>query len=112
MQIQITYTTELKDVPLEVGRMLHTSIEDLREQLNSLEEIGSKLKAEVLTDTRESLLTVEKTLKAVNKFDDRLKDSMAILNGYGNVLKGRSQQVSQNVENEEKKQTDVTNTDG
>ena len=94
MRVRISYSVDLKDVPLECARMLHDSIEQMEEVR---EEIGDVVK--LLDDGKAQAWIIkdriDKCRQALAKIDNVLADNEMILEGYFTATEPEAENVSE-----------------
>ena len=85
MIVKLTYSAELDDVPSEVGKIMETTVSEMKTLVQDLDAVAENLtRAE--PDVQTGLSKVKFALKFIEKLDTRLKDCESILSGYANVL--------------------------
>ena len=94
MRVRISYSVDLKDVPLECARMLHDAVEQMKE---TREEIGDVVK--LLDDDKAQAWIIkdriDKCRQALAKIDNVLADNEMILEGYFTATEPEAENVSE-----------------
>ena len=94
MKVNISYAVELKDVPLEVGKLVTTAAYQMSMALEDIENIGTSNP----TNSIEEIIKIREKLKDL---DLRLADCLNILGGYVDIQnKAMSGSISPEVEDE------------
>ena len=94
MKVNISYAVELKDVPLEVGKLVTTAAYQMSMALEDIENIGTSNP----TSSIEEIIKIREKLKDL---DLRLADCLNILGGYVDIQnKAVSGSISPEVEDE------------
>ena len=94
MRVRISYTVDLKDVPLECARMLHDSLEHVEEVREEISSLVSQLD----DDKAQAWLVKDKIKRCrenLAKLDAILADNDLILEGYFSTKEPEAEDVSE-----------------
>jgi len=94
MRVRISYTVDLKDVPLECARMLHDSLEHIEEVREEISSLVSQLD----DDKAQAWLVKDKIKRCrenLAKLDAILADNDLILEGYFSAKEPEVEDVSE-----------------
>ena len=94
MRVRISYSVDLKDVPLECARMLHDSME----KIESIRDEMSDLIRQLDDDKAQLWLVkdkIERCRKELTKLDAVLADNDLILEGYFKTKESEVEDVSE-----------------
>ena len=92
MIVKITYSTDVKDVPQEVCKLLSSLKKETLDLSNSIVDVSKEVKSSN-EDVRSSIIKLEATISDFERVLSRLKDSHAILHGYRNLIEKEEQQA-------------------
>ena len=104
----MTYSTELDDVPSEVGKIVDSTVTEMEIVSGDLESVANDL-AKKDADVKSALSKIEFTMRFIEKLDTRLKDCQSILSGYVAVLEQQNQKEEPvtKVETPQEKESDT-----
>ena len=94
MRVRISYTVDLKDVPLECARMLHDSLEHIEEVREEISSLVSQLD----DDKAQAWLVKDKIKRCrenLAKLDAILAGNDLILEGYFSTKEPEAEDVSE-----------------
>jgi len=94
MIVKITYSTDVKDVPQEVVKLLNSLKKEAADLASSIGGVSKEVK-ESGNDVRGPILKTEAVMEECDKLLSRLKDCHAILHGYKNLLEQEKNQSAQ-----------------
>ena len=94
MRLRISYSVDLKDVPIECGRMLHDSmeyVEEVREEISELVKQLDDNKAQAWLAKDK----IKRCREKLAKLDSILADNDMILEGYFSAKESEAEDVSE-----------------
>lgn len=94
MIVKITYSTDVKDVPQEVCKLLSSLKKETSDLTTSISEVSKEVKSSN-EDVRSSIIKLEATISDFERVLSRLRDSHAILHGYRNLVEKEKQKPTE-----------------
>jgi small-conductance mechanosensitive channel len=104
MIVKITYSTDVKNVPQEVFKLLSSLKKEAADLSNSIGESSKEIKSSS-EDVRGSIIKIESAIEECERLLSRLKDSHAIVHGYRNLLEQEKANKSPQEDNTKPKVT-------
>lgn len=96
MQVKISYTSDISDVPKEVAGILQRLVEDSEQLSKMVNESQLSLKENELSVSKIQILAVKEKLQ---KMFGRLTDCQSILDGYEKALNPQLQELKNEAQN-------------
>lgn len=90
MIIRVSYQVDIKEVPVEVAKLLNSLQEEVEKLSQNLTKASDELGFDV-KDVRAPLIKIEHSLTSLENVKTKLKDCELILKGYDGIVNNPSE---------------------